>query len=794
MIFKNKITRTAAFIVSCILAAVFSFNIINVVNRSSKFYAEESYYENIYAIDHELNDIYSDLWLIGMMYLRNLDENGKFKGTPEAEKQTIEILKKHHCMDENGNLSIETENGYEYLVSYGDNKFSTFTNTEKNFSELSGESSFTRIDDNISNHAGYWNYSNYDFNWYETNYGMTYYYIHGNGEAVFDFDISDCRSYIDELGATIYYKLDGSTPIPYDYLDMSCSPFTREQYERPVVEEDYYDYTNEDEPQNITDFMDETGIYYFNNDTKTLTKVSERDFNEWQGDEYLLTIAVRPPDSVIAMQEEFLKSCEDFDKEVVHSIMDTLPVGIIAVVLALYVIIMGGYSVKEKKTVLGYTDKIFLEFPLLLMILMIIVVGVSLDSFRDINQFFDKYYKLEYIPYVGAVVCGIIFGFAIQLINTIVIRLKCRSFWKTTLIYRILRWIYLCIKKIAYCINKKRLTKEMLKNDKFTRRFIFRTVIIVLGEIITAIISFDWGFIGFFVFESIMLFILYTYLSIIDLNAMYRLNKHISDMNSGDYSKRTEKIDSPIYTSTEKLNNISFGIKQAVDEQVKSERMKIDLVTNVSHDLKTPLTSIISYIDLLSTEELNTTARDYVNIIGRKSERLKIMVADLFDLAKATSGTEVKKEDIDAVVLLRQVLGDLEDKIKNSGREVRTDIKAESAAIEADGQKMYRVLQNIIDNALKYSMEKTRIYISLRIIGAESEIEIKNIASYEMTFKPDEITERFTRGDESRSTEGNGLGLAIAKSYTEACGGELKVDIDGDMFIVKVTMPLRTVE
>lgn len=794
MIFKNKITRTAAFIVSCILAAVFSFNIINVVNRSSKFYAEESYYENIYAVDNELNNIYSDLWLIGMMYLRNLDENGKFKGTPEAEKQTIEILKKHHCMDENGKLAIEVEDGYEYLVSYDDNKFSTFTNTDKNFSGFSDEISLTSTDGNI-NYGDDFHYFNFDFNWFETDYGMTYYYIQGKGEAVFDFDTSDCRSYIDELGATMYYKLDGSTPIPYDYLDMSDSTFIRNQYEQPIVEEQLdYNYYPKDEIGNITDFMNESGIYYFNNNTGALTKIPERDFHKWQGDEYLLTIAVRPPDSAIALQEEYLKLYDNFDMEVVHSIMDTLPVGIIAVVLALYVIIMGGYSVKEKKTVLGYTDKIFLEFPLLLMILMIIVVGVSLNSFRDINQFFDKYYKLEYIPYVGAVVCGIIFGFAIQLINTIVIRLKCRSFWKTTLIYRILRWIYLCIKKIAYCINKKRLTKEMLKNDKFTRRFIFRTVIIVLGEIITAIISFDWGFIGFFVFESIMLFILYTYLSIIDLNAMYRLNKHISDMNSGDYSKRTEKIDSPIYTSTEKLNNISFGIKQAVDEQVKSERMKIDLVTNVSHDLKTPLTSIISYIDLLSTEELNATARDYVNIIGRKSERLKIMVADLFDLAKATSGTEVKKEDIDAVVLLRQVLGDLEDKIKNSGREVRTDIKAESAAIEADGQKMYRVLQNIIDNALKYSMEKTRIYISLRIIGAESEIEIKNIASYEMTFKPDEITERFTRGDESRSTEGNGLGLAIAKSYTEACGGELKVDIDGDMFIVKVTMPLRTVE
>jgi signal transduction histidine kinase len=213
-------------------------------------------------------------------------------------------------------------------------------------------------------------------------------------------------------------------------------------------------------------------------------------------------------------------------------------------------------------------------------------------------------------------------------------------------------------------------------------------------------------------------------------------------------------------------------------------------VTNVSHDLKTPLTSIISYIDLLSAEELSPTARDYVTIIEDKSQRLKTMVADLFDLAKATSRTDVQSEEIDAVVLTRQVLGDMADKIEASGRALKCDIQAETAPINADGKKMYRVLQNIIDNALKYSMEGTRIYLTLKNENGACDIIIKNIASYEMTFNPDEITERFTRGDEARSTEGNGLGLSIAKSFTEACGGQFRVDIDGDMFIAVVTIPV----
>ncbi len=218
--------------------------------------------------------------------------------------------------------------------------------------------------------------------------------------------------------------------------------------------------------------------------------------------------------------------------------------------------------------------------------------------------------------------------------------------------------------------------------------------------------------------------------------------------------------------------------------------MKIDLVTNVSHDLKTPLTSIISYIDLLSAEELEPTARDYVKILEQKSQRLNNIVSDLFDLAKATSRTDINAERIDAVILTGQVLGDMSDKIDRYGREIRTRINADSAPVMADGKKLYRVMQNIIDNALKYSLENTRIWLSLDIEGQCTVIRVKNTASYEMNFTPDEITERFTRGDESRTSEGSGLGLSIAKSFTEACGGSLEVIVDGDTFITQISLPI----
>ena len=192
-------------------------------------------------------------------------------------------------------------------------------------------------------------------------------------------------------------------------------------------------------------------------------------------------------------------------------------------------------------------------------------------------------------------------------------------------------------------------------------------------------------------------------------------------------------------------------------------------------------------------EELSTEARDYVTILEDKSERLKAMVSDVFDLAKATSGTDINSELIDAVILTSQVVGDMQDRIEQSEKEVRTNIYDGNLPVYADGKKIYRVIQNIIDNALKYSMANTRIYISVTVEDGNAVIRAKNISSYEMNFDPSEITERFTRADESRTTEGNGLGLSIAKSFTEACGGTFEIKLDGDVFIAEIRFPIVAV-
>ncbi|MDF2474235.1 MAG: hypothetical protein K0R21_2017 [Anaerocolumna sp.] len=245
------------------------------------------------------------------------------------------------------------------------------------------------------------------------------------------------------------------------------------------------------------------------------------------------------------------------------------------------------------------------------------------------------------------------------------------------------------------------------------------------------------------------------------------------------------------YTENNKTyEKINRGLQDSLEDQMKSERMKVALVTNVSHDLKTPLTSIISYVELLSKEELSETAKDYVNILADKSERLKHIVSDLFDLAKSTSGNmPMDMEDIDLKKLLEQTLADMEDDIIKSGLPMKTKLPNHAVIIRSDGKKLYRVFQNVIDNALKYSLTGTRVFVETEESEDRVNVTIKNTAAYEMDFTPEEVLARFNRGDKSRTTEGSGLGLSIAESFTNVCGGSFKVDIDGDLF--KVTISFR---
>ena len=253
-----------------------------------------------------------------------------------------------------------------------------------------------------------------------------------------------------------------------------------------------------------------------------------------------------------------------------------------------------------------------------------------------------------------------------------------------------------------------------------------------------------------------------------------------ADENIGIFSKTAQY-----------LNRIKTGFKTALEEEVRSQNMKTELISNVSHDLKTPLTSIINYSDLLKQPNLTKEQQEeYIDTIHKKSQRLKVLIEDLFEASKASSGNiKLQTERLDIVSVFRQTMGELEEKIQFSKLDFRLNLPKEPVYCMIDGKRTYRVFSNIISNITKYSLEHTRVYIDATEQDKSITFEFKNISSYEMNFAADEIMERFKRGDESRNTEGSGLGLAIAKSLTELQGGSLEIEIDGDLFKLFVSFP-----
>jgi signal transduction histidine kinase len=241
------------------------------------------------------------------------------------------------------------------------------------------------------------------------------------------------------------------------------------------------------------------------------------------------------------------------------------------------------------------------------------------------------------------------------------------------------------------------------------------------------------------------------------------------------------------------FEKIQSGLDQSLAEQVKAERMKVTLITNVSHDLKTPLTSIISYVDLLQKQpDLSETSRDYVNVLAMKADRLNHIVSDLFDLTKSSSGNmKIQAEELDLKTLLEQTLADMQPEISASTLGLKVQVPDGVVPVYSDGKLLYRVLQNVLDNALKYAMKGTRVFVDLAQQDVFAVIRIQNTAGYEMNFTAEEVMQRFTRGDESRSTEGSGLGLSIAESFTRVCGGQFSIELDGDQFKITIRFPIH---
>jgi len=279
------------------------------------------------------------------------------------------------------------------------------------------------------------------------------------------------------------------------------------------------------------------------------------------------------------------------------------------------------------------------------------------------------------------------------------------------------------------------------------------------------------------------------------VNGFIKLRAGAKELASGSLTCTidTKYMRGELKEHAEDLMNIREGLTRAVNERMKSERFQSELITNVSHDIKTPLTSIVNYVDLLAKEELdNDKAREYVTVLIRQSEKLKKLIGDLIEASKASTGVlAVNAQRCELPVLLDQCSGEYKERLENAGLKLMVSKPEGDVSIMADGRHMWRIFDNLMNNVIKYAQPGTRVYLSLSRVNENAVIVLRNISRDELNLSGEELMERFVRGDSSRSGEGSGLGLAIARSLCQLQGGEMSLDVDGDLF--KVTLKFKTI-
>lgn len=391
--------------------------------------------------------------------------------------------------------------------------------------------------------------------------------------------------------------------------------------------------------------------------------------------------------------------------------------------------------------------------------------------------------------YVTVSIMAVCFLFALILgtfyCMNFAVRVKLGRWWENTLLFRFgLSFLHFCktmLKKISWLIHSLPL---IWKTAIFCALFALASLIVIL-------ISSDGARALLWLFAMLLLLPAFSYIALM-LRSLQSASRALA---SGDlsYQVDTSKLVWDFKDAGENLNQISSGMALAVEERLKSERFKTELITNVSHDIKTPLTSIINYADLIAKEEsASETLKEYSAVLLRQSERLKKLLEDLLEASKASTGNlDVHLAPCELGVLLTQTAGEYEQKLE--AKHLQLILKGEETPIKimADGRLLWRVFDNLITNVLKYAQSGTRVYLTLEKQDGKVLISFKNTSSYALDIPAEELLERFSRGDSSRHTEGNGLGLSIAQSLTELQGGTLSLTVDGDLF--KVTLRFQTI-
>ncbi len=381
----------------------------------------------------------------------------------------------------------------------------------------------------------------------------------------------------------------------------------------------------------------------------------------------------------------------------------------------------------------------------------------------------------NYVFYAAAMLFLLLCGgwLALGYLLDFAVRIKLGKWWSNTLIYKVLRLLYRGWNKVGE--NKSILWKGLavFLGVNFLEVLIF----VVFG------VDYSKIMIVWFAEKAVILFAGGEIL--IQMKRLQEGGKHIAEGDL-DYQINTERMLPALKEHAADLNRINEGVSKAVNEKMKSERFKTELITNVSHDIKTPLTSIINYVDLLEKEEIpNENAKEYLEVLERQSARLKKLIEDLIEASKASSGSlSVNLEKLEAGVFLVQTVGEFKEKTEKNKLDLQIKKPEEPIYIMADGRHFWRVIDNLMNNICKYAQPETRVYINLEQTGEKVQITFRNTSRYPLNISSEELMERFVRGDSSRNTEGNGLGLSIAGSLMELMHGKMQLFVDGDLFKV----------
>lgn len=448
---------------------------------------------------------------------------------------------------------------------------------------------------------------------------------------------------------------------------------------------------------------------------------------------------------------------------------------LLALAALVFLIVIAGRRNADGSVRLTWFDRIPLD---LLLVIYISLLGVN---FAIADELFDRM-----LLFAAIISVPIWIALGVAFLMSVAARCRAGTIWKNNLTYHVCRWLW------RFCKWFWGALKTLVKNIPI----FWKTLLIWAGiSLIELLALASWGRDDMLLFFWFLEKLILTPLILFGVIGMQRLRRGAKSIRGGDLNSKIDfkYLYGPFREHAEDLNAITDGLQTAVEDRVKSERMKAELITNVSHDIKTPLTSIVNYVDLLSKEELqNERAEEYVSVLSRQAQRLKKLTEDLVEASKASTGNvAVHREPVDLNVLLSQAAGEFSDRLaKNSLEPVLTTAPEQPKAM-ADGQLLWRVFSNLLTNIVKYAMPGTRVYLTTAVQDDHVQITFRNISKAPLSMSGTELTERFVRGDRSRTDgEGSGLGLSIARSLVELQGGQFDVITDGDLFKAVITFPI----